>query len=68
MTKENCYIWVDNNLPENDRKFNFFCEKCHEKNKLGWFWEGSRLGYGPFDFTCDQCGHIIYIKPERIDD
>lgn len=58
--KENCYIWVDSEVPEDDRRMNFLCENCHIKEPdLGWFWEGSRLGYGPYDFICDKCGHVI---------
>jgi hypothetical protein len=40
------------------------CEKCHLANpSLGWFWEGSRLGYGPFEYVCNKCGHIIHAAP-----
>jgi hypothetical protein len=57
---ENCYFWLDE---KNNKQLTIICEKCHEKKPVGWYWEGSRLGYGPFNFVCDICEHIIY-KPE----
>lgn len=58
---ENCYIWVDLSKSEEERNVNILCEKCHESNPdLGWFWEGSKLGYGPFDFICSECKHVIH--------
>jgi len=61
MQKENCWFWIDKDLPEDQQKINVLCQTCHETKfqDLGWFWEGSRLGYGPFDFICEKCGHII---------
>jgi hypothetical protein len=65
-TKEDCYFWIDEKLPENEQKINILCEKCQLKNPdLGWFWEGSKLGYGPFDFICSKCNHIIHSKSKE---
>lgn len=63
---ENCYFWIDEKVPESERKMNVMCEKCHDKNpKLGyWFWEGSRLGYGPYDFVCGECGFVVHSCPK----
>ena len=62
---ENCFLYVDNTLKEEEQTINVLCVACHEKNPdIGWFWEGSKLGYGPFDFICSKCGHVIYTKPE----
>ena len=47
MQKEDCYLWVDEKVPEEQRTINVFCVKCHQENPIGWFWEGSRLGYVP---------------------
>lgn len=63
MTKinEDCYLWMDEKVPLEQRTIKILCEQCHLKfPELGWFWEGSRLGYGPFDFICDQCGHVVH--------
>jgi len=61
VQQENCYLWMDQSIPEEERTMNVLCEKCHLKYPgLGWFWEGSRLGYGPFEFICNKCGHIVH--------
>lgn len=58
---EDCYLWMDESIPEEERTINVLCEQCHLKYPgLGWFWEGSKLGYGPFDFICNKCEHVIY--------
>ena len=63
--RENCYLWFDPEVPEDQRTMNVHCEQCHIKHPdLGWFWEGSRLGYGPFDFICNECGHVIHAAPK----
>jgi hypothetical protein len=63
---ENCYFWLDASLPQEQQIFNVMCEKCHEKNpNVGWFWEGSEKGYGPFDFVCKTCGHVVYSPNEK---
>jgi hypothetical protein len=59
---EDCYFFIDSSIPYEERKIDVYCIKCKEK-KLpdnGWFWEGSKLGYGPFEFKCCCCEHIIY--------
>lgn len=62
--KEDCYLYMDETIPEEERTMNVLCEKCHLKFPgLGWFWEGSKLGYGPFDFTCNKCGHLVHAAP-----
>lgn len=61
MESKDCYLWIDQSIPEKERKINVLCQKCHEKDpEIGWFWEGSKLGYGPFDFIC-SCGHPIHL-------
>lgn len=57
---ENCYFWTDETQAE-EETINVLCVKCHDEqySTLGWFWDGERLGYGPFDFICNKCGHII---------
>ena len=65
MRREDCYLWMDETVSEEARTMNILCEKCHLKFPgLGWFWEGSRLGYGPFDFICDKCGHVVHSAPK----
>ena len=45
-----------------EQKIKVFCVDCREKDipNLGWYWEGETHGYGPFDFICCSCGHVIY--------
>jgi hypothetical protein len=65
-TKEDCYIYSDNEIPEDQRTISILCEKCHLKfPNLGWFWEGSKLGYGPYDFICSKCQHVINSPNEE---
>jgi hypothetical protein len=67
--KEDCYLWMDQKVPADQRTIKILCEQCHLKfPELGWFWEGSRLGYGPFDFICDQCGHVVHSAKEKTND
>lgn len=66
VRREDCYIWMDETIPEDRRTMNILCEQCHLKYPgLGWFWEGSRLGYGPFDFICNKCGHVVHAGPVK---
>jgi hypothetical protein len=61
--KEDCYFYTDSSLPKNEQEINIMCMNCHRKNQtIGWFWEGSKLGYGPYDFICKKCGHEVHKK------
>lgn len=63
---KDCWFYQDTNVPENERKMHILCERCHVSHpNLGWFWKGSVYGYGPYDFICSKCSHVIY-KPEKI--
>lgn len=66
---KNCYFLVDDSLPEDKRKMMVFCESCREKiiPDKGWFWEGSKFGYGPFDFICCSCKSVIYSPNKNHD-
>lgn len=60
---ENCYFWIDNKIPEDERMMNVMCEQCHDEKHPeleGWYWEGSVKGYGPYDYVCDCCGKLIH--------
>lgn len=64
---ENCYFWTDDSIPTEERKVSVLCEQCHLRHPeiKGWFWEGSRLGYGPFDFICNSCGFVVHSAPKE---
>lgn len=61
---EDCYFWIDQSVPEDEQKMNVLCVECHDEKRpeLGWFWEGSTKGYGPFDFICEICGRTIHTS------
>ena len=64
--KEDCYFYTDISLPQNEQEINVLCVNCYKNGGInGWLWEGSRLGYGPFDFTCKKCGHEIHKKGKK---
>lgn len=58
--REDCYFWIDNQ-PGKEPTIEPMCLECHKKRPdLGWFWAGSRLGYGPWNYICALCGHVVY--------
>jgi hypothetical protein len=58
---EDCFFYIDESAPVENRTITVMCCKCRMNHPdLGWFWEGSKLGYGPFNFVCKTCGHVIY--------
>jgi hypothetical protein len=61
-TQEDCYFWIDESIPRENRTISIFCTSCRDRERpdIGWFWQGSTLGYGPFDFVCCVCGHMIH--------
>lgn len=63
--KEDCYFYTDQNLDISEQIIKVMCVDCYKKTIInGWFWEGSRLGYGNFDFFCGTCGHTIHKKKD----
>jgi len=66
--KPDCFFYTEESLPLEQQKIKVMCVECKKKNPdLGWFWEGSRLGYGPFVFVCSKCGTII-SEPKGADE
>jgi hypothetical protein len=64
-----CYFFIDANVPEEERKILCLHVKCRDENcpDMGWFYEGSKEGYGPWDFICHFCGGFIH-KAESNDE
>lgn len=67
--KEDCYWFM---IKENDgnKYVKPICVECVEKDKelkekKGWFWEGSKLGYGNYNLNCFVCNKIINEKGEN---
>jgi len=62
MADNDCYLFVDMNVPEKERKISVLCIECHDEKmpKTGAFYAGSKEGYGPFNFRCCLCGIFIH--------
>lgn len=67
---EDCYFYVDmeQDVPDEERKVSPLCIHCHEDKfpgqNVGWFWQGSINGYGPWVYQCKICGRVIH-KPDQ---
>lgn len=61
---EDCYFFIDLEEPEDERKISVLCLTCREEKlpDTGWFWQGSKRGYGPFNYKCCHCDKIIHSK------
>lgn len=65
MILEDCYFYVNSEQAEEEQVIDILCLKCHEKHPdLGWFWQGSKHGYGPFEFKCSKCKYVIF-SPDK---
>jgi hypothetical protein len=68
MQDQDCYFLEDPDpdVPEEKRHMIVLCMSCREKHfpDQGWFYQGSKDGYGPFDFICDRCGEVIHKHEE----
>ncbi len=62
MANEDCYFFVDIEQPEAERCMSVLCVECHDQHlpDTGWFHEGSKEGYGPFDYQCCKCGKYLH--------
>ncbi len=61
-TKMDCYFFVDVTIPEEDRTISSLHVECRNEKMpdVGWFYQGSVEGYGPFEYKCALCGGIIH--------
>ena len=60
LIQEDCYFFIDENIPEEERPVSVLCKSCHKDNQIGWFWQGSKRGYGPYDIKCSKCNRYVY--------
>jgi len=60
---EDCYFFVDPdpNIKEKDRTMKLLCLECHDKDMpdTGWFYQGSKEGYGPYEYICCKCNKQV---------
>lgn len=55
---EDCYFFIDVELPEEKQHPEALCVECHNKDyppEFGWLWKGSEFGYGPWELLCCIC-------------
>ena len=60
---EDCYFFIDPDpsVPEEQKTMSILCVKCHRDTPdVGWFYQGSKDGYGPFVYECTRCNKMIY--------
>lgn len=60
LIKEDCYFFIDENIPEENRTISALCTECHKNKEIGWFWEGSKRGYYKYNIKCSDCGKYVY--------
>lgn len=62
MKDLDCFLFIDNEIPEDQRRIVVFCVECHNEKfpELGVFYNGSVEGYSNFDWKCSVCNKIIH--------
>lgn len=67
MTKiqEDCYFYIDSLHPKEEKYLLAKCIDCQKDNNDGWFWDGSKRGYGQDNISCNICGRFIYKNEEE---
>ena len=67
MSKD-CYFLVDPdpNVPEKEKTIKAMCVECRDKHMpdAGWFYPGSKEGFGPYDYKCYKCEEFIHKDEE----
>lgn len=53
-------------VPEEEHTLSILCVPCRDERYpgVGWFWEGSKDGYGPWKYICCQCGKDVNFDAE----
>ena len=66
---DDCYFFVDHTVPLEQRKISVLCVECHDTKMpdTGMFYNGSKEGYGPFEYKCCLCGKIVNKDDETSD-
>lgn len=61
-----CYFFVDSTVPEEQQKISVLCVECHNTKmpKTGMFYQGSKDGYGPFNYKCCVCSKLVHKANE----
>lgn len=67
MKDEDCYFYIDYAIPEEERTMSVLCVDCRKEKMpdTGVFYQGSRNGYGPFDFQCEICKKFVHLAKKK---
>jgi hypothetical protein len=70
MDDLDCFLFIDIELPEEERTMSVLCVECHDEKMpdTGVFYEGSKEGYSNFDWVCCVCGKFIHKADGGQDD
>jgi len=62
---KNCYFYVEGETEES-KMIRAMCVECRTQKypDTGWFYDGSKQGYGPFDYKCAKCKGVIHKQTE----
>jgi len=65
-----CYFFVDEEVPLKEQKISVLCVECHDTKmpETGMFYQGSKEGYGPFNYKCCLCGNLVHESDESNED
>jgi hypothetical protein len=67
MNDLDCFLFVDMEVPEEQRTMSVLCVECHDEKMpdTGAFYNGSVEGYSNYDWKCCLCGKIIHKADEE---
>lgn len=62
MADLDCFLFIDVEVPEEQRTISVLCVECHNEKmpNNGVFYQGSTEGYSDYDWTCCLCGKCIH--------
>lgn len=62
---KDCFYIVE--ILEDEQYIRAICTECRELHypQNGWFWEGSKRGYGQWNVTCNHCKKQISSFDEQ---
>ena len=67
MIQENCYWYINEELPPDQQTMLAMCVDCNKDKNTGWFWHGKASGYGDYDLYCSICKRTIYERENNAD-
>ena len=66
MQDLDCFLFIDMNLPEEERRMSVLCVECHNEKMpdTGIFYNGSLEGYSNYNWKCCICNKLIHKSEE----